>query len=307
MMPWECQKPGLWFLAAVWPRRARWVPRVLAAWARSGRCSARLCRKEARAHERGEGLGKWQPHDNLGLFLFRAFQGSPSPPPPQNWQKGRGHPVRNQLSGLLPVGCPIPKAKGRASPEQPLDIPGTESPSQCCPSPSLPVGRLWTAHPAPATFPLARWWGGGARTRHQERKSLVPTPWSRFSIWPKLCTFPGSHSRTFPPSGCSTSVYCPAPPGRPPRLSGMPGSRAGARRALLSTQLRSVTDASSCMLLNSSLFSIPTGPHPDSHEAPSHQHSPFPAPHLQQSLTSLFSQHSQARTLHASPTPPPFK
>lgn len=72
-------------------------------------------------------------------------------------------------------------------------------------------------------------------------------------------------------------------------------------------QSQSLTDASSYMLLSSSLSSIPTGPHPDSPKAPSHEHSPFRVPHHQQSLTSLFSQHSQAGTLHASPHSHAFK
>lgn len=54
---------------------------------------------------------------------------------------------------------------------------------------------------------------------------------------PYLCTFPGPASGLFLPSGCSTSVNCPAPPGRPPRSTGMPGkSRLHAQGSSASAQ-----------------------------------------------------------------------
>lgn len=49
-MPCECQKPGLWFLAAVWPCRARWVLRALPAWAGGQKTLSVACTSEARAH-----------------------------------------------------------------------------------------------------------------------------------------------------------------------------------------------------------------------------------------------------------------
>lgn len=78
-------------------------------------------------------------------------------------------PAEEQVAGstgLLPVGCPIPKAQGRASPEQPLTPPGhprNREPLSVLPLPQLAFRLYLLAVSGLRTLHLSHflWPGGG--------------------------------------------------------------------------------------------------------------------------------------------------
>lgn len=99
-----------------------------------------------------------------------------------------------QVCGLWAAPSPRPRAGPvLSSPQLPLGIPETDSPSQCYP---LFSSSLRTALSAlsgmltPCTCHISSGQEEGGCTGDQGRKSLGPTTWSRFSKWPKVGSSP---------------------------------------------------------------------------------------------------------------------
>ena len=73
-------------------------------------------------------------------------------------------------TGRFHIGYPLPKAQGKASPEQHLSALPLSISSLLVP----PFGPLCTTHPLPVTLPLARRWGGRVHAGDQERSLWSP-------------------------------------------------------------------------------------------------------------------------------------